>query len=93
LLVYQREQGKLTLVNTFVAHLIGTRKSVTKHDDLILQFFDEDENRLECLYKWKDGRYVYEKVEKIEGRRIKASLQDSMNVEISKVISSHKMAY
>lgn len=92
LLVYQREQGKLVLVNTFVANLIGVRKSPSKHDDLVLQFFDEYENRLQCLYKWKENRYQYVAVEKIEGRKIKKELQDSMNVEIAKVIAQNKMA-
>jgi hypothetical protein len=91
-LVYQREQGKLVLVNTFVAHLIGMKKSSTGHDDLILQFFDEYENRLECLYRWKENRYQYVSVEKIEGSKIKKALQDSMNVEIAKVIRDNKMA-
>ena len=91
-LVYQREQGKLVLVNTFVAHLIGMRKSTSGHDDLVLQFFDEYENRLQCLYKWKENRYQYVRVEKIEGSNIKNELQDSMNVEIAKVIRDNKMA-
>jgi hypothetical protein len=91
-LVYQREQGKLVLVNTFVAHLIGMRKSASRHDDLVLQFFDEYENRLQCLYKWKENRYQYVCVEKIEGSNIKKELQDSMNVEIAKVIRDNKMA-
>lgn len=91
-LVYQREQGKLVLVNTFVAHLIGMRKSASRHDDLVLQFFDEYENRLQCLYKWKENRYQYVRIEKIEGSNIKKELQDSMNVEIAKVIRDNKMA-
>lgn len=91
-LVYQREQGKLVLVNTFVAHLIGMRKSVSQHDDLVLQFFDEYENRLQCLYKWKENRYQFVRVEKIEGNNIKKEMQDSMNVEIAKVIRDNKMA-
>lgn len=91
-LVYQREEGKLVLVNTFVANLVGVRKSGSRHDDLILQFFDEYENRLECIYKWKENRYQYSSVERIEGRKIKSSLQDSMNVEIAKVINDNKMA-
>jgi hypothetical protein len=91
-LVYQREQGKLVLVNTFVAHLIGMRKSASRHDDLVLQFFDEYENRLQCLFKWKENRYQYVCVEKIEGSNIKKELQDSMNVEIAKVIRDNKMA-
>jgi hypothetical protein len=90
-LVYQREQGKLVLVNTFVAHLIGMRKSDSGHDDLVLQFFDEYENRLQCLYKWKENRYQYVRVEKIEGSNIKKELQDSMNIEIAKVIRDNKM--
>jgi hypothetical protein len=91
-LIYQREQGKLVLVNTFVAHLIGMRKSPTGHDDLVLQFFDEYENRLQCLYRWKENRYQYVGVEKIEGSEIKKELQDSMNIEIAKVIRDNKMA-
>jgi hypothetical protein len=91
-LVYQREQGKLVLVNTFIAHLIGMRKSTSGHDDLVLQFFDEYENRLQCLFKWKENRYQYVRVEKIEGSNIKKELQDSMNMEIAKVIRDNKMA-
>ena len=91
-LVYQREAGKLVLVNSFVANLVGMQKSGTKHDDLILQFLDEYENRLECVYKWKENRYQYASVLRIEGNKIKAGLQDSMNVEIAKVIADNKMA-
>jgi hypothetical protein len=68
------------------------RKSPSGHDDLVLQFFDEYENRLQCLYKWKENRYQYVCVEKIEGSNIKKELQDSMNVEIAKVIRDNKMA-
>lgn len=92
-MVYQREQGKLVIVNTFIANLVGTKKSATKHDDLILQFLDEYENRLECVYKWKENRYQYASVERIEGGKIKKTLQDSMNVEIAKVITANKMAF
>ena len=92
LIVFQRERGKLVRVNTFVANLLATRKSVTKHDDLVLQFLDEYENRFECIYQWKENRYQYAGVEKINQSKIKKEFQDSMNVEIAKVINDNKMS-
>lgn len=91
-LVYQREQGKLVLVNTFVANLIGMKKSSTGHNDLVLRFQDEYQNMFNCIYKWKEGRYQYSSVEAINDAKIKASLQDSMNIEIARVISDNKMS-
>ncbi len=91
-LVYQRDQGKLVLVNTFVATLIGTKKSSTGHDDLVLRFQDEYQNMFNCVYKWKENRYQYSSVSEINDSKVKASLQDSMNIEIANVINDNKMA-
>ncbi len=92
-MVYTRENGKLVLVNTFVGNLVGKLKSPAGKYDLVLQFFDEYENRLECIYKWKEGRYQYNSVSRIEGSKIKKELQDSMNVEIYKVLKNNKLEY
>lgn len=91
-LVYQREQGKLVLVNTFVANLTGTKKSPSGHADLTLRFQDEYQNMFDCIYKWKEDRYQYSSVSRINDAKIKAPLQDSMNIEIAKVISDNKMS-
>lgn len=92
-MVYTRENGKLILANTFIGNLVGKKPSPSGKSDLVLQFFDEYENRLECIYKWKEGRYQYSSVSRIEGSKIKKELQDSMNVEIFKVLRDNKLDY
>lgn len=92
-LVYTRENGNLVLVNTFVGNLVGKKNSPSGKSDLVMQFFDEYENRLECIYKWKEGRYQYNAVSRIEGSKIRKELQDSMNVEIYKVLKDNKLDY
>ncbi len=92
-MVYSRENGKLILVNTFIGNLVGKLKSPSGKFDLVLQFFDEYENRLECIYKWKEGRYQYNSISRIEGSKIKKEMQDSMNVEIYKVLKDNKLDY
>lgn len=89
--VFQRENGKLIKVNSFVANIIEKRKSTSKHDDLILRFSDEDQNHFNCLFSWKTNHYEYQKVEQINDANIKVTYQDSMNVEILKVLESNKM--
>lgn len=89
--VYQREAGKLIKVNGFAANLIEMRKSNSKHDDLILRFNDKYQNHFNCLFVWRNQRYEYEKVEKINDSDIKKELQDSMNIEIFKEIEHEKM--
>jgi hypothetical protein len=92
-LVYTRENGKLVLVNTFIGNLVGKKIAPSGKNDLVMQFFDEYENRLECIYKWKEGRYQYASVSRIEGSKIRKQLQDSMNVEIYKVLKDNKLDY
>ena len=92
-MVYTRENGKLILVNTFIGNLVGKKQARSGYYDLVLQFFDEYENRLECIYKWKEGRYQYSSVSRIEGNKIKKELQDSMSVEIHKVLKNNKLDY
>jgi len=40
LVAFVRERGELVKVNTFIANLIGTRKSKSHYNDLILRFND-----------------------------------------------------
>lgn len=92
LFVFQREAGQLVQVNRFIANLIGTRKSATKHDDLILRFFDQDANSFNCLYTWQGNKYAFSAVEEINDSHVKATFQDSMNVEINKVLIDNQLA-
>ena len=96
-LVFEREGKDLVKVNGFVANLIGKRKSVSKHDDLILRFNDNvgvgEVVFYNCLYVWKDKRYVFKQVEQINDANIKTEFQDSMNVEIETVITKNRMVF
>jgi hypothetical protein len=89
--IFQRENGKLVKVNSFVANIIGKRKSNTSYDDLILRFSDVDKNHFNCLFVWKNNRYEYSGVEQINDSNVKAEFRDSMNIEILKVIEGNGM--
>lgn len=89
--VYQREKGKLVKVNGFAANLIGMRKSASGYKDLVLRFNDEDQNHFNCLYVWRSMHYEFEKVEQINDADVKKEFQDSMNIEIHKVIETNGM--
>lgn len=97
LLIFEREKGILVKVNGFVANLIGTRKSKSKHDDLILRFNDDlgqgDIVFYNCLYQWENNHYVFKKVEQINDSNIKTEFQDSMNNEISSIIKENRMEF
>jgi hypothetical protein len=92
LFVFQREAGQLVQVNRFIANLIGTRKSASKHDDLVLRFFDQDANSFNCVYTWQGNKYAMKAVEQINDANVKADFQDSMNVEINKVLIDNQLA-
>jgi hypothetical protein len=97
LLIFEREKNTLVKVNGFVANLIGTRISKSKHHDLILRFNDNigqgDIVFYNCLYVWENNHYVFKKIEQINDSNIKPEFQDSMNLVISKVISDNRMEF
>ena len=100
LLVFIRERGVLVKVNGFVANLIGTKKSTSKHDDLILRFNDKDQGQdvfYNCIFQWDGNSYKYKSVEAIEGvdwgGAVRAELKDSISIEVEKDIISNKMIF
>ena len=97
LLVFERDKGVLVKVNGFVANLIGTRISKSKHHDLILRFNDNvapgDIIFYNCLYQWEDKHYVFKKIEQINDANIKPEFQDSMNTVISNIIKNNRMEF
>ncbi len=100
LLIFVREKDELVKVNGFVANLIGTQKSPSKHDDLLLRFNDKDQGQdvfYNCLFTWNGTTYKYKSVEVIEGSgwggRVKAELKDSISKEVEKDIIKNKMIF
>jgi len=96
-LIFERENGQLVKVNGFVANLIEKRKTKSQIDDIVLRFNDHlgggDIVFYNCLYRWEDKHYVFQKVEQINDANIKPMYQDSMNNEIYSIISSHQMEF
>jgi hypothetical protein len=91
LYVFQREHGQLVQVNRFFANLIAKRNTKGNYDDLVLRFTDGEDNFFNCLYSWNRDKYEFRKVEEINESRVKAQFQDSMNVEIHKMIMDNGM--
>ncbi len=102
LITFVREKGELVKVNTFVANLIGTRKSKTHYPDLILRFNDNVEGDVifyNCIFVWNGKSYKFQTTETIEGtdsdgpwrQRIKAELKDSVSNDIYKTLVKNEM--
>jgi hypothetical protein len=102
LITFVREKGELVKVNTFIANLIGTRKSKTHYPDLILRFNDNVEGDVifyNCIFVWNGKTYQFQTAETIEGtdsdgpwrQRIKAELKDSVSNDIYKTLVKNEM--
>ena len=98
LVSFVRERGQLVKVNTFVANLIGMRKSAKTYDDLILRFNDNIEGEViyyNCLFTWDGVKYAFQTVEMIEGidwrQRIKPEFKDSVSNEIYQTLVKNEM--
>lgn len=93
LFVFQRIDNKLVKVNGFIANLIAKRPSSTIYDDLVLRFRDEEQNFFNCVYSWRNNHYEFDRVEQINDANIKPVFQDSMNLEIEKMIELNRMQF
>ena len=102
LVTFVREKGELIKVNTFVANLIGTRKSKTHYPDLILRFNDNvggDVIFYNCIFIWDGKTYKFQTTETIEGndsqgpwrQRIKSELKDSVSNDIYNTLVKNEM--
>jgi hypothetical protein len=98
LVTFVRERGELVKVNTFVANLIGTKKSKSHYNDLILRFNDNVEGEVifyNCLFTWDGNRYKFKSVELIEGltwrQRLKPEFKDSVSNDIFNTLVSNEM--
>lgn len=98
LVTFVRERGELVKVNTFIANLIGTRKSSTHYYDLLLRFNDNIEGEVifyNCLFTWNGEKYVFKTVELIEGsdwrQRLKPEFKDSVSNDIFNTLVKNEM--
>lgn len=102
LVTFVRERGELIKVNTFIANLIGTKKSKSHYNDLILRFNDNvggDIIFYNCVFVWDGSKYKFQSAETIEGtdadgpwrQRIKAEFKDSVSNEIYTTLVKNEM--
>lgn len=101
-LVFEREEGKLTKVNGFIANIIGQRKSKSGYNDLLLRFKDVLEGSdiyYNCLFQWTNNKYEFKSVEVIEEPgagwrgRVTEEHKDSISKEIYQTILDNKMIF
>lgn len=102
LVSFIREKGELVKVNTFIANLIGTRKSKTHYNDLILRFNDNVDGDVifyNCIFTWNGSTYKFQTAETIEGtdadgpwrQRIKEEFKDSVSLDIYNTLVKNEM--
>lgn len=102
LVAFVREKGELVKVNTFVANLIGTRKSSTHYHDLILRFNDNIQGDIihyTCIFSWDGTKYKFQSAETIEGvdangpwRQLNnTNVKDSVSKDIYKTLVNNEM--
>lgn len=102
LVTFVRERGELIKVNTFVANLIGTRKSKTHYNDLILRFNDNVEGDIifyNTIFVWDGKKYKFQSVETIEGvdadgpwrQHLKKEFKDSVSNDIYTTLIKNEM--
>jgi hypothetical protein len=102
LVAFVRERGELVKVNTFIANLIGTRKSKSHYNDLILRFNDNVDGDIifyNCVFSWDGTKYKFKSAETIEGsdsegpwrQRIKEEFKDSVSNEIYSTLIKNEM--
>ncbi|MFN5784819.1 MAG: hypothetical protein ACK457_02560 [Flavobacteriia bacterium] len=98
LVTFVRERGELVKVNTFVANLIGTRRSKSHYNDLILRFNDNIDGEIvfyNCIFSWDGTRYKFQSVELIEGatwrQRLKPEFKDSVSNDIYQTLLKNEM--
>lgn len=100
LLVFVRERDQLVKANGFVGNLIGTRKTKSGYDDLLIRFNGKEQNEpvfYNCYFSWNGAKYEFSSVEVIQGLNwggpVKAEFRDSMKTEIKQVLTDQNMFF
>ena len=99
ILIFEREKGQLVLTNTIKGNLIERRKNgPSTYDDLVIRFrLAEYDEAYHCVFKWKDGKYVYDSCEELYSYyckgKVKPELKDSVSIEVNKILHDEKLLH
>jgi hypothetical protein len=99
ILIFEREKGQLVLTNTIKGNVIERRKNgPSTYDDLVIRFrLDEYNEAYHCLFKWKEGKYEFNRCEELYSYnckgKVKPELIDSVSIEVNKILHDEKLLY
>lgn len=99
ILIFEREKGQLVLTNTIKGNIIERRKNgPSTYDDLVIRFrLDEYNEAYHCVFKWKEGKYEFDKCEELYSPnckgKVKPELIDSVSIEVNKILHDEKLLY
>jgi hypothetical protein len=99
ILIFEREKGQLVLTNTIKGNVIERRKNgPSTYDDLVIRFrLDEYNEAYHCLFKWKEGKYEFNRCEELYSYsckgKVKPELVDSVSIEVNKILHDEKLLY
>lgn len=99
ILIFEREKGQLVLTNTIKGNIIERRKNgPSTYDDLVIRFrLDEYNEAYHCVFKWKDGKYEFDKCEELFSYnckgKVKPELIDSVSMEVNKILHDEKLLH
>jgi hypothetical protein len=99
ILIFEREKGKLIMTNTIKGNIIERRKNgPSTYDDLVIRFrLDQYDEAYHCLFKWKNGKYEFDKCEELFSYnckgKVKPELVDSVSIEVKKILHEEKLLF
>jgi hypothetical protein len=99
ILIFEREKGKLIMTNTIKGNIIERRKNgPSTYDDLVIRFrLDEYDEAYHCVFKWKNGKYEFDKCEELFSYnckgKVKPELVDSVSIEVNKILHEEKLLF
>jgi hypothetical protein len=99
ILIFEREKGKLIMTNTIKGNIIERRKNgPSTYDDLVIRFrLDQYDEAYHCVFKWKNGKYEFDKCEELFSfnckGKVKPELVDSVSIEVNKILHEEKLLF
>ena len=98
MMVFERENGKLVKTNGFVGELVAFEQSATAVQNLIVAFYDTEEDVIfHCVFEWKNKRYDFKEVKAIDfgpgPKAVKASEKETVDKEIYQILVDKKVLF
>lgn len=98
LLIFERENDKLVRVNGFVGDLDSFERSGTDIDNIIVAFYDpQDDVMFHCLFEWENRKYSFKEVVSIDvgsgPKPVKKDQLESVSNEVYQLLMDKSMIF